>query len=108
MTSKPNVIVCLCDQLRAFELGCYGNKVIRTPNIDLLAAGGARFEHAVSNNPVCMPAHSSLMSGQYGRSCGPIRNYVEQDDNGQCPIIPCQSESICGLIFTLTGREIYE
>ena len=56
--SRPNVILCICDQLRAFEVGCYGNKVVRTPHLDRLAAEGVRFETAVSNNPVCMPARS--------------------------------------------------
>ena len=53
---RPNVVVVMCDQLRAFEVGCYGNDVIRTPHIDRLGAEGVRFEHAVSNNPVCMVA----------------------------------------------------
>jgi len=65
----PNVVIALCDQLRAFEVGCYGNPVIRTPNIDRLAAQGVRFETAVTNNPVCTPARSILLSGQYSRSC---------------------------------------
>ncbi len=65
----PNIIVCICDQLRAFETGCYGNPVVRTPNIDRLASEGARFETAVTNFPVCMAARSVLISGQYNRSC---------------------------------------
>lgn len=60
---KPNVVVCLCDQLRAFELGCYGHKMVKTPNIDRLAAEGVRFEIACSNNPVCTPGRSILISG---------------------------------------------
>jgi arylsulfatase A-like enzyme len=80
---RPNVIVCMCDQLRAFEVGCYGNSVIRTPNIDRLAREGARFEHAVSNNPVCMPARSCLLSGQYSRACaGNLGNHAERDAQG--------------------------
>ena len=67
MTS-PNIILCLCDQLRAFETGCYGNSTIRTPHIDYLAANGIRFETAVTNNPVCMAARSALLSGQYSRT----------------------------------------
>ncbi|MDO8589075.1 MAG: sulfatase-like hydrolase/transferase [Armatimonadota bacterium] len=67
--SKPNVIVCLLDQLRAFEVGAYGNSAIHTPNMDRLAAGGVRFEIACSNNPVCTPGRSILLSGQYGRTC---------------------------------------
>ena len=87
MDSKPNVIVCICDQLRAFEVGCYGNTVIRTPNIDRLAASGVRFQHAVSTNPVCMPARSSLISGQYSRTCmGALSNATAPDEHGR-PIV---------------------
>ena len=66
---KPNIIVILSDQLRAQDVGVYGNSTIRTPNIDRLASTGAAFEHAVSNTPVCVPARSSLLSGQYSRTC---------------------------------------
>ncbi len=69
MKRLPNIIVCTCDQLRAFELGCYGNEVIRTPNVDSLASDGVRFETAVTNYPVCMAARSVLLSGQYNRTC---------------------------------------
>lgn len=69
MRDKPHIILCTCDQLRAFEVGCYGNAVIRTPNIDRLAAEGVRFEHAVTNYPVCMAARSVLLSGQHNRTC---------------------------------------
>lgn len=84
MSRKPNIIVCMCDQLRAFEVGCHGNEVIRTPNIDHLARQGIRFEHAVTNNPVCMPARSCLISGQYSRTCmGGLSNYAEKDESGK-------------------------
>jgi choline-sulfatase len=73
--SKPNVIICMTDQFRAFDTGCYGNKTIRTPNIDTLASEGIRFETALSNNPVCTPARACLLSGQYSRTCqGYLRN----------------------------------
>ncbi|MXZ21326.1 MAG: sulfatase-like hydrolase/transferase [Caldilineaceae bacterium SB0665_bin_25] len=87
MHNRPNVIVCICDQLRAFEVGCYGNSVIRTPNIDRLAREGIRFEHAVSTDPVCMPARSSLISGQYARTCmGALGNASVPDERGR-PIV---------------------
>lgn len=66
---RPNIILCTCDQLRAFEVGCYGNPVIRTPNMDRLTTEGFRFVHAVTNFPVCMAARSVLLSGQYNRTC---------------------------------------
>lgn len=87
MKNKPNIIICICDQLRAFEVGCYGNQVINTPNIDNLARNGVRFEHAISNDPVCMPARSSLISGQYARTCmGALGNASVPDEHGS-PIV---------------------
>ena len=68
MSRAPNVVVVVCDQLRPFELGCHGGPV-PTPNIDRLSAGGVRFETAVTNNPVCMPARTCLLTGQHSRTC---------------------------------------
>lgn len=80
---KPNVIVIMIDQLRCFSMGCYGNDVIRTPHMDRLAGQGARFEYAVTNNPVCMPARSALLSGRFSRTCqGFLDNYIGIDENG--------------------------
>ena len=87
MNHRPNIIICICDQLRAFEVGCYGNQVIHTPNIDRLARNGVRFEHAVSTDPVCMPARSSLISGQYARTCmGALGNASVPDEHSR-PIV---------------------
>ncbi|MFI4912145.1 MAG: sulfatase-like hydrolase/transferase [Sedimentisphaeraceae bacterium JB056] len=66
---KPNVVLICCDQLRSFSLGCYGNKSIKTPNIDKLAKEGFLFGQAVTNSPVCVPGRSNLLSGQYARTC---------------------------------------
>lgn len=86
MNKKPNIIICACDQLRAFEVGCYGNDVIRTPHIDRLASEGVRFETTVTNYPVCMAARSVLLSGQYNRTCtGGISNFSH---NGNMPEYP--------------------
>lgn len=83
-SDKPNVIVVMCDQLRAFEVGCYGNDVIRTPNMDRMAEEGVRFELAVSNNPVCTPGRSCLLSGQYTRTCMPyLGNPISMDEFGK-------------------------
>jgi arylsulfatase A-like enzyme len=80
MNAKPNVLLVTCDQLRPFELGCYGHPVIKTPNIDRLAVDGVRFQTAVTTNPVCVPARSSLMTGQYSRTCtGSLENVYADD-----------------------------
>ncbi len=83
MSDQPNIIVCICDQLRAFETGCYGNPVIQTPHVDRLAQEGVRFELAVTNFPVCMAARSVLLSGEYNRTCtGGVSNVAFQTSPG--------------------------
>ncbi|MEM3394379.1 MAG: sulfatase-like hydrolase/transferase, partial [Candidatus Methanomethylicia archaeon] len=78
-SNRPNIIIILCDQLRPFELGCYGHTVVSTPYIDWLAKHGIMFEQAVTNNPVCTPARSSLLSGQYSRTCvGELGNAMDE------------------------------
>ncbi len=80
MASKPNVIICFCDQLRPFDVGCYGSEFVKTPNMDAFAAQGVRFETACTNNPVCTPARSILLSGQYSRTCaGALGNCGEPE-----------------------------
>lgn len=61
---SPNFLIFLTDQHRADHLGCYGNPVVRTPNIDALAAGGSRFERTYVSNPVCMPNRAAMMTGR--------------------------------------------
>ncbi len=65
MHKKPNILYIFGDQHRKFDLGCYGHEFVSTPNIDKLASEGMRFEHCVSNSPVCVPARGSLMTGLY-------------------------------------------
>jgi arylsulfatase A-like enzyme len=80
----PNIVLCMCDQLRAFEIGCYGNPVIHTPNLDRLAAEGVRFETAVTTFPVCMAARSVTLSGQYNRTCtGGVGNVASSQGEGR-------------------------
>ena len=51
-------------------VGCYGNRDIRTPNIDDLASDGIRFEKAYANSPMCTPSRASIMTGRYPHSAG--------------------------------------
>jgi choline-sulfatase len=66
----PNVLVICADDHAAYVTGCYGNGLARTPNIDRLAAGGIRFEHAYCNSPVCTASRQSFLCGRYPRSIG--------------------------------------
>ncbi len=69
MSTPPNIVFCMCDELRWSELGCYGHPHIRTPHIDGLASEGVRFDVGISNAPICMPARSVVLSGQHARTC---------------------------------------
>lgn len=61
---KPvNLVFILTDNQGAWTLGCYGNKDIRTPHIDRLAANGMRFTRALSSNPVCSPTRATFLTG---------------------------------------------
>jgi len=62
---KPNIIFIMVDDLGYGDLGCFGQQVIKTPNIDRLAAEGIRFTNCYSGSPVCAPARSTLMTGMH-------------------------------------------
>jgi arylsulfatase A-like enzyme len=61
--SKPNVVVFMVDDLRT-ELGCYGSKTVKSPNIDRLAEDGVLFEKAYCQQAICAPSRISLLTGQ--------------------------------------------
>jgi choline-sulfatase len=60
-----NVLFILSDQHSPHVVGCYGNRAVRTPNLDALAARGTRFAHAYCPSPICVPARASLATGRY-------------------------------------------
>lgn len=61
----PNVVFIMVDDMGWADLGCYGGKVVPTPNIDALAGQGMRFTQAYSGCVVCAPARSTLMTGHH-------------------------------------------
>ncbi len=67
---KPNLILIVTDDQGYGDLGCYGAKDLETPNIDALAASGARFTQWYANSPVCAPSRASLMTGLYPHNAG--------------------------------------
>jgi len=72
--ASPNVILITADQWPGYLMGCAGHEVIHTPTLDLLAQAGIRFDRALSECPVCIPARRSLMTGLSPRSHG-TRSY---------------------------------
>ncbi len=63
--SRPNILIIHVDEHRIDCLGAYGNKQIRTPHIDALAADGVRYNNSFCPFPVCTPSRYSLLSGLY-------------------------------------------
>tara|TARA_A100001037_G_scaffold83142_1_gene75200 strand:+ start:22971 stop:24443 length:1473 start_codon:yes stop_codon:yes gene_type:complete len=73
---KPtNLLIIMSDEHNRRVLGCHGNDLVKTPNVDALAARGTRFTDAYTNCPICVPARASFATGRYVHQ---IRNW----DNG--------------------------
>jgi len=70
MSDRPNILILMPDQFRADCLSCAGHPMIRTPNLDRLAAGGVRFSQATTPSPICMSARASFISGRYPHNHG--------------------------------------
>lgn len=60
----PNVLLLMSDNHYFEHLGCYGDSIVKTPNIDSVAASGFLFTHAFCGSPSCTPARSALLAGQ--------------------------------------------
>ena len=73
---KPNFLIFVTDQHRADHLGCYGNSVVQTPNIDALARDGVRFDRTYVATPVCMPNRGSIMTARMPSAHGARSNGV--------------------------------
>ena len=67
---RPNIVFILADDLGYADLGCYGAKEIKTPNLDKLAAEGMRFTDFYAPAGVCTPTRASLMTGSYPKRVG--------------------------------------
>jgi arylsulfatase A-like enzyme/Flp pilus assembly protein TadD len=82
----PNVILITIDTVRADHLGCYGYKLIETPNLDSLAASGVRFRNAFTPVPITLPAHSVILTGTYPMRTG-MRDFSGNRLNGTQPTL---------------------
>jgi len=89
--SPPNIIFIMADDLGYNELGCYGQKIIKTPNINKLASDGIRFTQFYSGSPVCAPSRCVLLTGKhtghaYVRDNYELGGYTDETEGGQLPL----------------------
>ena len=82
--TRPNILWILGDDLGP-DLGCYGQSLVRTPNIDRLAGQGARFKYAFTTAPVCSPSRSALMTGMYQTTIGAHQHRSHREDGYSLP-----------------------
>lgn len=68
--AKPNVVLIFMDDMGYGDLGCFGSKTIRTPNIDRLATEGRKFTNFLVASPVCTPSRTALLTGCYPKRVG--------------------------------------
>ena len=83
--TRPNIILILADDMGIGDLGCYGQKILKTPNIDRLAAEGTRFRNAYAGAMVCAPSRCTLMTG-YHLGHATVRGNWEIYPEGQYPL----------------------
>jgi arylsulfatase A-like enzyme len=84
---RPNILLILADDLASWMVGCYGNKEIKTPNIDTLARSGTRFSDSFVCTPICSASRATLFTGRVPRQHG-IQDFltdqpVENPPQGQ-------------------------
>ena len=78
---RPNIIFFFSDQQRWDTVGCYGQRMNVTPNLDKMAQEGVRFEYSFTCQPVCGPARSCIQIGKYATETGCYRNNIALSTN---------------------------
>lgn len=74
---RPNLVLMISDDQSAANLGCYGDRLARTPNLDKLARQGTRFTRAYCTSPQCSPSRATLFTGRYPHEVGASRLAVD-------------------------------
>lgn len=107
MGRRPNVIVLLTDDQGYGDLSCMGATDFRTPHLDRLAAGGARFTSWYSGSPVCSPSRAALLTGRYPGNAG-VRSILagHRTATGLPPEVPTLATALrpLGYISALFGK----
>src|ERR1700722_13109463 len=79
---RLNIVYIMADDHGRQASSTYGSKVIQTPNLDRLARGGMRFDHAMAGNAICSPSRAMLLTGKYNHLCG-VRKLNDHFDGSQ-------------------------
>jgi len=77
---KPNLLIVHTDEHHFRTLGCYGGRIVKTPNIDWLASHGALCTSFYATTPVCSPSRSAFVSGRYPQNTPVVTNNIPLDD----------------------------
>jgi arylsulfatase A-like enzyme len=85
---RPNVLFVMTDDQRWDAMSCAGNRILRTPHMDRLAAGGVRFGQAFVTNALCSPSRASILTGLYSHTHRVISNGDGPDFRNQGGLLP--------------------
>jgi N-sulfoglucosamine sulfohydrolase len=83
-TRRPNIIWITAENI-SLDLGCYGEKLVHTPNLDRLAAEGMRYTRVFATSPVCAPSRSAFMTGMYQTTIDVHHMRCHRDDDYRLP-----------------------
>ncbi|HZZ43044.1 MAG TPA: sulfatase-like hydrolase/transferase [Tepidisphaeraceae bacterium] len=103
---QPNILFIMSDEHNASVTGCYGNKIVQTPNIDGIAAQGITFENHYCNSPLCVPSRASLTAGKYISRVNVWGNTCELP-SADIPSIP-RMMTAAGYESFLCGKQHYD
>ena len=81
---RPNILWLIAEDF-GHHLGCYGEKQVRTPNLDKLATDGVRYTRFYTTAPVCSPSRSAFMTGMYATTIGAHNHRSHRDDGYRLP-----------------------
>lgn len=94
VADRPNIIWIMADDLGYGDLGCYGQKEIRTPCIDRLAREGMRFTQCYAGSTVCAPTRCVLMTGKHTGHCRVRGNSARLPDSRESILVPLRPDDV--------------
>ncbi|MHC4168200.1 MAG: sulfatase family protein [Planctomycetota bacterium] len=80
-SERPNLLIIQTDEHNFRTLGCYGGEIVKTPNIDFLAANGAMCTKFYATTPVCSPSRAAFVSGRYPQNTPVVTNNIPMSDD---------------------------